>query len=162
MISEKGQGTKVILEFPPTLSLLRCLIVQAEKLVVGVPQSQVYRIVRIAPTDLSWVRDTPMVIVDEQPVALRSLAGLLGRGSPHDVEGSTWMLLVRLSSRTEALAIDGLVGDQELVVKPLMKSLSHGPGLVGTGMLADGRLALFADLRLLLLQKNEPAATRVG
>ncbi len=154
LISEAGQGTKVILEFPPTLSLLRSLIVRAGKLVVGVPQNQVFRIVRFERDEVSWVKGSPMVVADGTPVPVRSLAGLLGSGDPLDVEGESWMFLVKLSSRIDALAISGLVGDQELVIKPLMRSLTRAPGLVGTSVVADGRLALFVDLRLLLLQKG--------
>lgn len=154
LVSEAGQGTKVILEFPPTLSLLRSLIVRAGKLVVGVPQNQVFRIVRFERDEVSWVKGSPMVVADGTPVPVRSLAGLLGSGDPLDVEGESWMFLVKLSSRIDALAISGLVGDQELVIKPLMRSLTRAPGLVGTSVVADGRLALFVDLRLLLLQKG--------
>ncbi|MHB8867954.1 MAG: chemotaxis protein CheA [Thermoleophilia bacterium] len=154
LISDAGQGTKVILEFPPTLSLLRSLIVRAGDVVVGVPQNQVFRIARLEREEISWVKGSPMVVVDETPVPVRSLAGLLGRGDPLDVESESWMFLVKLSSRIDALAISGLIGDQELVIKPLMRSLSRAPGLVGTSVVADGRLALFVDLRLLLLQRG--------
>ncbi|MHB1344333.1 MAG: chemotaxis protein CheA [Thermoleophilia bacterium] len=154
LVSAAGQGTKVILEFPPTLSLLRSLIVRAGDVVVGVPQNQVFRIARLDREEISWVKGSPMVVADETPVPVRSLAGLLGRGDPLDVEGESWMFLVKLSSRIDALAISGLVGDQELVIKPLMRSLSRAPGLVGTSVVADGRLALFVDLRLLLLQRG--------
>ncbi len=160
MISEKGSYTKVTLEFPPTLSLLRAVVVCAGDFVVGVPQNQVYRIVRVQPDDVSWVKGVPMLIAEGLPVRVRSLAGLLSGGDPMAVDGAPWMLLVRSSSCLEALAIDRLAGDQEMVVKPLMRTLARSPGVLGTSLLADGRLALFADLRFLLLHHDETAETR--
>ena len=160
MISEQGQFTKMILEFPPTLSLMRSVVVGADDSVIGVPQNQVHRIMRLEPGDISWVKDTPVVISDARPVMVRSLAALLGKDDTTPVDEAPWVLLVRSSSRLEALAIDRLVGDQELVIKPLMPSLAHSPGIVGTTLLSDGRLALFADLRLLLLHHDETAQTR--
>lgn len=154
MISTPGAGTKVILEFPPTLSLLQSLVVRAGHMVVGVPRNQVFRIVKIEPGEISWVRGMPMIILNDQPVAIRSLVGLLERGDVLDVDGARLALLVKLSSRTEALVVDALIGDQELVIKPVARSLSRAPGLVGTSVIADGRLSLFVDLRLLLLQRE--------
>ncbi len=157
MISTLGAGTKVILEFPPTLSLLRSLVLRSGHMTVGVPRNQVYRIIKIEPGEVSWVRGTPMIIVDDQPVAIRSLLGLLERGDVLDVDGARLALLVKLSSRTEALVVDSLVGDQELVIKPIARSLGRAPGLVGTCVISDGRLSLFVDLRMLLLQKGVKA-----
>ncbi|MBU2603150.1 MAG: chemotaxis protein CheA [Actinobacteria bacterium] len=154
MISTPGAGTKVILEFPPTLSLLQSLVVRAGHMVVGVPRNQVFRIIKIEPGEISWVRGMPMIIVNDQPVAIRSLVGLLERGDVLAVDGAHLALLVKLSSRTEALVVDSLIGDQELVIKPVARSLSRAPGLVGTCVIADGRLSLFVDLRLLLLQRG--------
>lgn len=154
--SEPGRGTTFRIRVPLTLSILQALVVRAEGQLFAIPLGQVTRVVGLADAHRKG-RD---LVVDGRVVPLWDLMSLLaGAPSPVEVSESRKRAVVVGRARWEAaLAVDDLLGIQEVVVRPLKGLLGDFPGLDGAVTLADGRVALVLNVPALLREAAGRAA----
>jgi two-component system chemotaxis sensor kinase CheA len=95
----------------------------------------------------------PVVVLhDGEVVPLWRLDALLGTDVPHTAmpDDEDPIVVMRTSDEVRALAVSGLVGRQEIVIKPLPKLLASVAGFGGATVLGDGSVALILDPRTLL------------
>ena len=143
--STLGQGTEVILTLPLTLATTQELLVQVMDQTYGIPISAVERILRIHPQDISTVAGKEAILVDNEPVSLVHLSDVLEL-PPHEGEGlhDERMPVVILSAGRQRIAflVDGVVGQQESVVKSLGKQLSRVRNVAGATILGTGQVIM--------------------
>lgn len=143
--SEPGRGTTVTLVLPLALALLEILLVEREGCVYGIPLSAVHEVLSV--TDSLFLEGKPSVNLRGSSVPLFDLADAVGArasalGQP------TPAAVVALGERRAVLACDKLIGQAEVVVKPL-GLLDRVPTYVGGALLGDGRIALLLDLSVI-------------
>ncbi|MGQ9592900.1 MAG: ATP-binding protein [Anaerolineae bacterium] len=146
--SEWGRGTTFRIHLPLTLAILQALVVQAEGQLFAIPMGQVTRVVSLADAHRKG-RD---LVIDGRVVPLGDLVALLA-GTPFSgevSEGRRRAVVVGRARWEAALAVDDLLGVQEVVVRPLRGLLGGIPGLDGAVTLADGRVALVLNIPALL------------
>ncbi|MDR6218008.1 response regulator [Deinococcus soli (ex Cha et al. 2016)] len=141
------QGTTVTVQFPLTLATTRVAVVRVAGQLLGVPVRWVDRAGR-ARVQLHEGR--PAVRIGERVVPAASLAAALNLGPARD--GA--YLLVRQGEASLALLVDALIGEEELVIKPLAFPLAGAPHLEGAAQLPDGQIVPVLNVRAL-----RPAAT---
>jgi two-component system chemotaxis sensor kinase CheA len=83
-------------------------------------------------------------VLDEQAIPIHSAADAFGHPGG-DREAETHVVLVRASDRTIALAVSRLVGQRELVTRPLPPEASSSAAVSGAAVLSDGDIVLLAD-----------------
>jgi chemotaxis protein histidine kinase CheA len=127
-----GEGTTFSIELPISLSILRCLLVQAGTSIIAVPEAQI-RATAVAPCE------TPTLALS------RALEGEVGE----DID-CPYAIIVESGGRETALGVDRLIAEQDLVVKPLAKWLVSAEGVLGASILANGRVVLIVDPVLLV------------
>jgi two-component system chemotaxis sensor kinase CheA len=143
---EEGRGTTFTLACPPSTASIRAMLVLAGGEVVAFPTADIAA-AALMPTDAvrrAAGRDTVPTL--EGPVPLISLAALFGRsfaGRPSN--GRIPVVVVRSGERRLALAVDELVAEQEIVLRPIPGREGRFPLLNGAALLATGRVALVLD-----------------
>src|SRR5207302_863337 len=87
-------------------------------------------------------------------VSLRQVFGIAGEDQPEvgPADGSRLVVAVHTTSRQVGLVVDGLVGEQEIVIKPLSHLVGGVPGVSGAAILGDGSVALIVDVAALIGQ----------
>ncbi|MDP2432433.1 MAG: hybrid sensor histidine kinase/response regulator [Pseudomonadota bacterium] len=143
--TELNGGTRFRLCLPLTLASDHGLLVRAAGQVFALPSLYVQRILELAPTRILEVSGSQAVTVDDTPVPLRDLATLLGqRGAVDDYAELISVVVIQRGWQRVALRVDHVLGEREMVVKPL------APPLVAVRHIAGGTLGRDGDILLVL------------
>jgi two-component system chemotaxis sensor kinase CheA len=92
---------------------------------------------------------------------LVSVRQIFGIATPEQV-GSRLVVAVHASNRQVGLIVDGLVGEQEIVIKPLGKLVGDVAGVSGAAILGDGSVALIVDVAALIAQAIRDNTTLIA
>jgi two-component system chemotaxis sensor kinase CheA len=136
-----GQGTTFTLECPPTLTTIRALLVAVGPQMLAIPTSQVERVARIALQDVKRAEGRDVIATAAAPVPLVALGRLLPPLSEQPPDGPRPVVLLRAGERRLAVAVDQLVAEQELVLRPIGRG-RRLPHVSGAALLGTGRVAL--------------------
>jgi two-component system, chemotaxis family, sensor kinase CheA len=136
--STLGEGSKFTLSVPLSVATTRCLLVQAGGQVFGIPITNVERIVRLTAEDIGHTEGREAIKIDERPMALLRLAGVLGLPAGESEGVSQPAIILGSADRRAAFLVDGLLGAQEIATKTLPKPLIRvrhiaAATIVGTG-----------------------------
>lgn len=156
IVSEPGHGTTFVLTLPLTLAIIRALVVQASGRIYAVPLNSVLEIVAVRPSELRTVEHRQMLSVRGQTVPFVRLSQLF-KLPPAEVE-QHYVVLVGLAQHRMGLAVDALLGQQDVVTKPLSARLKDVPGLAGATDLGDRRAVLVLDVPALVSEMMRPQA----
>ncbi len=148
--SEPGQGNSIVLALPLTLAILPEQVVRLGTQPFAVPLALVREIVNIRPEDVQEVSGRPTMLVREEVLPIRSLARLIGwpQSAP-----PAYGVHMQSGLRNFVLAVDGFVGRDDVVIKPLEDVKPKG--IAGATLSGDGSVVLVLDMEQLLA---EPAA----
>ncbi len=148
--SSKGEGTTFILRIPLTLAIIKGLTVKVGRQSMVVPISAVYETFRLSSSEVSSVEGYEIISKRQETIPLIRLGKIFrGTGAPADPD-KFFAVRVRLGELDACLGVDGLIGQQEVVIKPLSEYLMDQPGFAGATILGDGSIALILDLPAVL------------
>jgi len=158
--TEPGIGTSTTLLLPVTLALLRVLILERGAQRFGVPLASVAEV--IALDGVMMLGGRPSILVGEKSLALADLASVF----PIDTSGLPEIsraLVVDATNGRVAVGCEEVIGEQEIVVKPLGSLLAGVSGYLGAAILGDGAVVLILDPAHLVRQApHVSTATRAG
>jgi two-component system, chemotaxis family, sensor kinase CheA len=152
--SKPGQGTDVILRLPLALALIDVLLVERGAQVFGIPLASVDEVVLVDDRRSHDEGETPTLGDSGVPVV--DLARLIGASAPALPERAS-AVVISTAGRRIATLCDLLLGQEEVVVKPLgplLVSLHHR--YLGAAILGDGRIALLLDPGTLVRGEHRP------
>jgi two-component system chemotaxis sensor kinase CheA len=142
--TEAGRGTRFRLELPLTVATTLCLLADIAGRPFGLPVTNVVRIERARDESLGLVGGTRVVEVDGRPVPVVGAAALLGLRQPAGAETRTLVVCGSAERRT-ALAVESLLGVQEVVIKPLPRPFAGVAGTAGAATLASGQVVMILN-----------------
>lgn len=155
--SMQGQGTTFTVNLPFTLAINQALLVQSGEDLFAIPLASIEGIVRYPAAGLKdkYLEDAPTIEYAAYTYELKHLGGLLGMSQPTLEDGGALypVLLVRSGQHRVALQVEGLMGNREVVVKPVGPQISQARGISGATILGDGRVVLILDV---------PSLVRIG
>jgi two-component system chemotaxis sensor kinase CheA len=137
-----GAGTTFTLECPPTLATIRALLVEVGPHLVAIPASSIERLLRVRPEEIKHAEGRPVVATSGAPVPLVALARLLPPLVQRPVAGALAVVLLRSGDRQVAIAVDELVAEEEIMVRPVWRDRDPLPHVSGAAILGTGRVAL--------------------
>jgi two-component system chemotaxis sensor kinase CheA len=140
-----GQGTTTILRLPLTLAIMRALLVQCGDNVYAIPTSSVEEVLSMDGVATGSIKGRPAMNVRGKVVPLVSLEGAL-KDAMWEGNGYRYALLTRSNDQPLALGVDGLIGEEEVVVKEMGHMLSRLKGIAGATILAQGDPAIILDV----------------
>ena len=140
--SEPGCGTTAQIRLPLTLAIMAALLVEVGGRPFAIPLDRIERTVRLADHVVRSVAGSRMLVMSDGVLPLVDASARLN-GVPAGGGESPHAVVVRGASRY-ALSVDRLVGQRELVTRPLPPGIGEG-GLTGAAVLSDGQIALIAD-----------------
>jgi len=146
--SKKGKSSKFILELPLTLAILKCFLIKVGKETYGIPLTNVSRCVQVQQKKIKTIEGHESFVIDEEDLPLLRLKQMFNMES-NDPENLT-AVVVEKSGDKAGLVVDKILGEQELIIKPLEKSLRKTKGFSGAAILGDGNVALILDINTLI------------
>ncbi|MDO6641127.1 chemotaxis protein CheA [Shewanella sp. 5_MG-2023] len=151
--SVKGQGTILEIKVPLTLAIMPTLMVDVAKQVFALPLSSVNEIFHLDLTKTNVVDGQLTVIVRDKAVPLFYLEQWLHRNKTtltHGDKKQGHVVIVQLGTMQIGFVVDALIGQEEVVIKPLGSMLQGTPGMAGATITSDGGIALILDVPGLL------------
>ena len=143
--SEPGKGTRLTLSLPLTLAVMEAMLVLAGGQVFALPLAATLEATRLGTPDLvRFSRGERLVRLRQRQTPLFDLAGLLGLGAARPAAALA-VLVADEEDRRLGLIVDDLLGQHQIVVKPLGASLGPVPGTAAATILGDGTVALILD-----------------
>ncbi|MEG4033861.1 hybrid sensor histidine kinase/response regulator [Microcoleus sp. S36b_A4] len=152
--SRLGKGTSFIIKLPLLLSITDALMVKTDHNKIAVPLDAVEEILHIKASEVHIAGNQPMLWWREEFIRLVRMQDLLEYSvvapdapSPDPLSLDEIPVLVLASTEGMlAVAVERLIGQQEIVVKPLPPPLSKPRGVLGTTILGDGRVVNILDV----------------
>ena len=155
MQSELGVGTTSQIRLPLTLAIMAALLVESSGLPFAVQLDRVERTLRLEDYPVRSVAGRRMLVLRDGVLPIVDLAEALGHGK---AAHASHAVVVRGSDQRLALAVEQLVGQRELVTRPLPQEIGGRSALSGGAVLSNGQIALIVDCDALTTAANEDAA----
>lgn len=160
---EEGRGTRFTLDLPLSLAALRALFVGVGDQVIAFPTADVERLLSVGPDRLARIDGRDVVTGGDGPIPLVSLAEVLGPPFPPLLAREP-LAVVQLSAggRRLAVAVDELLSEQEVIVRPVHPLPRRPAHLAGLAILGEGRLAVVLEPRALIRAAMDAPAAAVA
>jgi two-component system chemotaxis sensor kinase CheA len=147
MTSEPGKGTESQIRLPLTLAIMSALLVETNGLPFAIPLDRVERTLLLSDHAIRSVAGRRMLVMRESVLPIVDASLALGHGEAPE---ATHAVVVRAGEQRLALAVSHLVGQRELVTRPLPPELATSAALSGGAVLANGDIALIVDCDALI------------
>ncbi|MDR2467418.1 MAG: chemotaxis protein CheA [Spirochaetaceae bacterium] len=147
--SEKGKGTKFIIKLPLTLAIIQGLLVRVGTEIYSIPITSVIESLRIKPEDIKLIDSNEVFNIRSDVLSLLRLNQLFGiRTESHD--DFNFIVIVGTAEKKMGFMVDSLIGEEDVVIKPLRDQYTNSPGIAGASILGDGSVSLIIDVGQLL------------
>lgn len=150
IFSAKGQGSKIVIKVPLTLAIMPTLMVMLGNQAFAFPLVNVNEIFHLDLSRTNVVDGQEVVIVRDKALPLFSLKRWLVQGQVHEEQREGHVVILSVGTQRIGFVVDQLVGQEEVVIKPLGKMLQGTPGMSGATITGDGRIALILDVPSML------------
>jgi two-component system chemotaxis sensor kinase CheA len=144
--SEMGVGTILEIKVPLTLAILPTLMVVVGKQSFALPLAGVNEIFHLDLTSTNIVDGQLTIIVREKAIPLFYLDQWLVRDFVEKPREKGHVVIVQLGNQQVGFVVDSLIGQEEVVIKPLDRLLHGTPGMAGATITSDGGIALIVDV----------------
>ncbi|NHN29073.1 chemotaxis protein CheA [Paenibacillus agricola] len=152
--TKQGQGTQFKIKLPLTLAIIDGLLVKLHKQTFIIPMSNIAEIVRVTHNEIQTVRGAQVILLRNKVIPVAWIHDhfqlpkmLTGKNNPLVIVGS--------AEKRIALAVDGLIGNQEIVIKSLGSYIGKVDGIAGSTILGDGKVALILDASGIISKMTE-------
>ena len=146
--STVGVGTKFTLTLPITLAIVSSLVMRVASHTFAIPLTVVQEALALTEYEQRVVDGREMITLRGQSLPIVRLASLFRLGTPPNPKA--FVVVTALGQRRVGLVVDALEGQQDIVTKPLGKSLHRVRGFSGATDLGDQRVILVLDAPALL------------
>ena len=149
--SKKGEGTRFNIKVPLTLAIMPTLMIMLGRQAFALPLVNVNEIFQMDLTKSHVVDGQECVTIRDKAIPIFHLKRWLVRGN-HDRKKmpGAHVVIVTVGTRRVGFVVDQLIGQEEVVIKPLGKMLQGTPGMAGATITGDGTIALILDVPSLL------------
>ncbi|MBJ7265369.1 MULTISPECIES: chemotaxis protein CheA [Idiomarina] len=149
--SELGKGTELLIKVPLTLAILPTLMVAVKEQTFALPLAVVSEIIDLDMKRTNTVDGQLTLIVRDRAIPLFFLEHWLVRNpdrSSRNEKGH--VVVVQIGNQQVGFVVNALIGQEEVVIKPLDKLLQGTPGMAGATITSDGGIALIVDVPSML------------
>jgi two-component system chemotaxis sensor kinase CheA len=154
--SKPGSGTRFILRLPFSLAIIQALLAKVKNEIYVIPLADIVEIVETKDVHIKTVKKEKVFILHDRIIPLVYLREVFSvRDNSEHEDKDIHIVIVEIGEKRKGLIVDKLIGQREIVLKPLDEVFTGIIGLGGAAILGDGKVALVLDVRSLLgLSKN--------
>jgi len=168
--STLGEGTTFKLKIPLTLAIMQALLVQAQEEYFAIPLSSVLETVRIGMDEIYTIDGKNVLKLRNEILPLARLSDMFEVEKVLDSSDQVYVVVIGVAESKLGIIVDGLVGQEEVVIKSMGEYLQGIDGIAGATIRGDGGVTLIADvsammdiakdLNVNLLAESETTVTR--
>ncbi|HOP40601.1 MAG TPA: chemotaxis protein CheA [Geobacteraceae bacterium] len=143
--SEVGRGSEFILKLPLTLAIIQSLLVEVENEVYSVPLAAVLETIKVETSSFHQIGGQEVLKLRDSVLPLLRMQRIFGVAENGDTAQQSYIVVIGVAEKRMGLIVSKLLGQQEVAIKSLGKYLAKAPGIAGSTILGDGRVALIID-----------------
>ncbi|MBI9099380.1 MAG: chemotaxis protein CheA [Spirochaetaceae bacterium] len=147
--SEKGMGTTFTIRLPLTLAIIQGLLVRVGPEVYAIPITSVAESHRVKQSSINMIDGYEVFNVRDEVISLMRLGNIFRIPTTSDSEYK-FIVIVGSGEKKMGLMVDSLIGEEDVVIKPLLDKYTNSPGIAGATILGDGTVSLIIDVAQLL------------
>ena len=148
--SEPEKGSKFILTLPLTVAIIQAMLVKVEEEIYAVPLMSVREMVKLKESELRILQNFEVARVRDEIIPTLRLNKEFGFSVPSSTEKGVDriipLVIIEHGKKTMGLVVSEVLGQQDIVVKPLGSLVKRTKGIAGATILGDGRVALILDI----------------
>lgn len=149
--SELGKGSRIVIKVPLTLAIMPTLMIMLGDQSFALPLVNVVEIFHLDLSKTNVVDGRECIVVRDKVFPLFHIKRWLVRGAAGEPQPeNAHVVIVAMGTKRVGFVVDQLVGQEEVVIKPLGRALQGTPGMAGATITGDGRIALIIDVPSLL------------
>ncbi|MDH5729784.1 MAG: chemotaxis protein CheW, partial [Gammaproteobacteria bacterium] len=150
-----GKHTSIRLQIPLTLTILPALMVKSCNQIYALPLSGVCQIYNIQLSAIKSLEGEPVFVVRDKPIPIYFMHDLVGlQAIEHEPDAKAHVVTVDIGSQIIGVVVDDLIGQEEVVIKPLGNTLKSVSGVSGATITGGGAVALILELVDLVRSKR--------
>ncbi len=143
-----GKGSKFIVRLPLTLAIIQALMVNISAEKYAIPLSNIQNIENIHKGEIKLVQNQEVIVLRNQVIPVIRLDSILELEASNNE--TLIVVVVKKGEKQVGFVVDSLIGQQEIVIKPLGKYLTNIHMIAGATILGNGEVALILDINTLV------------
>ncbi len=147
--SEKGIGSTFTIKIPLTLAIIQGLLVRVGTEVYSLPIVSVIESQRIDVSELRTIDNYEVMTVREEVISVLRLSRLFNIKTD-STKQHAFIVIVGTVDKKLGIMVDALIGEEDVVIKPLTNQFVSSPGIAGASILGDGSVSLIIDVGQLI------------
>ena len=144
--SHLGRGTQFIISLPLTLAIVPSLLVSVERSTFAIPMIMITETVRLEKSDIKYIDQKPVTVLRESVLSLVRLSDVFKLPKSNEERKYLFAVVIQSGRQRVGLIVDSLIGEEEVVVKPLGEFVGEIPGISSATILGNGQVALIMDV----------------
>ena len=147
--SERHVGSKFSIRLPLTLAIIQGLLVRVGKEVYSIPITNVIESQRVKLDSINTIDNYEVLNVRNEVISILRLSRLFNIKNSNQSE-YCFIVIVGSQEKKIGVMVDALIGEEDVVIKPLRDQFTTSPGIAGASILGDGSVSLIIDVSQLL------------
>ena len=152
--SVPGQGTEMILKLPLTLAIIQSLLVTVGQERFAIPLAVVVETLKINKSEIKTIERQEVLKLRNEVLSLLRMADFYKVETSKELE-NPYIVIVEAAERKLGLIVDTLLGQEEIVIKPLGELLKDTKGISGATIMGDGLVTLIVDIATLVGEQRK-------
>jgi two-component system chemotaxis sensor kinase CheA len=148
--TQQGKGSKFTIRLPLTLALMKALMVYIGKERYAIKMSSIQQIIEIIPKDIRMIQQQEAILMNEALIPIIRMNRLLDIPSENNSNNHYTVVVIRNGKQLVGLMVDSIIGQLEVVQRPLGKYLSSVKIANSATILGDGKVALILNENYLM------------
>lgn len=149
VISEEGFGSTFIIKLPLTLQIIQALLVRVGEENFAISLGFIDRVIDFNSINIKKSNSKEVIVYRDRVIPLLRLNEYFGIDEAQD-GSEKFVVIVKVANKEIGLLVDSLLGQQEVVIKPLGNSLSNIKEYIGATILGNGLVTLILDVAALV------------
>lgn len=144
--TKRGHGTQFQIILPLTLAIVPSLLVKVYKSTFAIPLLTITETLRLDNSEIKYICQKPVTLLRGNVLPLIHLAEIFNLAQSEEHRKHLFAVVIHLGKQRVGLIVDSLIGEEEVVVKPLGTLIGEISGISSSTILGDGRVALIVDV----------------
>lgn len=150
--SEAGKGTTFTVYLPLTLSIIQALLVKISRETFAISLGFIEKVITISKNDIKYSNNREVIVYRDEIIRVVRLSNKLNLKDEYE-DDQCFAVIARVGDKKIGLLVDSLIGQQEIVIKPLGESLKNMKEYVGATILGDGHVTLILDVISIIAER---------
>lgn len=144
-----GKGTTFTIKLPLTLAIIQGLLVRVGRQIYSIPITSVIESQRVLQEEIKTIDNYEVMNVRNEVISVLRLSRLFHIKSTNN-DKYCFVVIVGTQEKKIGVMVDSLIGEEDVVIKPLNDQFTNSPGIAGASILGDGSVSLIIDVSQLL------------